>query len=48
MQAGLIAYLIGLEGPRTPSEMKARVQALARLDTLTDIRKNPRFSTSNY
>ncbi|CAE6444076.1 unnamed protein product [Rhizoctonia solani] len=35
--AGLVAYLIGLEGPRTPPEMKTRVQALARADILSDI-----------
>ncbi|KAH7334860.1 peptidase 1 [Rhizoctonia solani] len=35
--AGLVAYLIGLEGPRTPPEMKTRVQALARVDVLSDI-----------
>ncbi|CAE6474417.1 unnamed protein product [Rhizoctonia solani] len=35
--AGLIAYLIGLEGQRTPSEMKTRVQALARVDVLSGI-----------
>ncbi|KAL5638427.1 hypothetical protein ACGC1H_005195 [Rhizoctonia solani] len=35
--AGLVAYLIGLEGPRTPPEMKTRVQALARADVLSDI-----------
>ncbi|KEP55658.1 peptidase S8 family protein [Rhizoctonia solani 123E] len=35
--AGLVAYLIGLEGPRTPPEMKTRVQALARGDVLSDI-----------
>lgn len=39
MQAGLIAYLIELEGRRTPPEMKARVQALARMDVLIGIRK---------
>ncbi|CAE6436363.1 unnamed protein product [Rhizoctonia solani] len=38
--AGLIAYLTGLEGPRTPPEMKTRVQALARADILSGIRKN--------
>ncbi|CAE6442372.1 unnamed protein product [Rhizoctonia solani] len=38
--AGLVAYLIGLEGPRTPPEMKTRVQALARADILSDIRKD--------
>ncbi|KDN43832.1 hypothetical protein RSAG8_05825, partial [Rhizoctonia solani AG-8 WAC10335] len=35
--AGLIAYLTGLEGPRTPPEMKTRVQALARADILSGI-----------
>lgn len=35
--AGLVAYLIGLEGPRTPSEMKTRIQALARTDVLVGI-----------
>ncbi|KAG8733662.1 subtilisin-like serine protease [Ceratobasidium sp. 423] len=38
--AGLVAYLIGLEGPRTPPEMKTRVQALARADILSAIRKS--------
>ncbi|GAB1523285.1 hypothetical protein RhiTH_006416 [Rhizoctonia solani] len=38
--AGLIAYLIGLEGQRTPSEMKTRLQALARVNVLSSIRKN--------
>ncbi|CUA71674.1 Subtilisin-like protease CPC735_013710 [Rhizoctonia solani] len=35
--AGLVAYLTGLEGLRTPPEMKTRVQALARADILSDI-----------
>ncbi|CAE6468220.1 unnamed protein product [Rhizoctonia solani] len=35
--AGLVAYLIGLEGPHTPSEIKTRVQALARADVLSGI-----------
>ncbi|KAJ1306152.1 hypothetical protein OPQ81_010863 [Rhizoctonia solani] len=35
--AGLIAYLIGLEGPRTPSEMKSRVQELALKNVLSGI-----------
>ncbi|CAE6493484.1 unnamed protein product [Rhizoctonia solani] len=35
--AGLIAYLIGLEGQRTPSEMKTRLQALARVNVLSSI-----------
>ncbi|KAF8608323.1 subtilisin-like protein [Ceratobasidium sp. AG-I] len=35
--AGLVAYLLSLEGPRTPLEMKTRVQSLAVADVLTNI-----------
>lgn len=41
-QAGLVAYLLSLEGPRTPFEMKTRVQSLALTDVLANIRKGPR------
>lgn len=41
-QAGLVAYLLSLEGPRTPPEMKTRVQSLALTDVLTNIRKRLR------
>ncbi|KAF8608328.1 serine protease [Ceratobasidium sp. AG-I] len=35
--AGLVAYLLSLEGPRTPLKMKTRVQSLAVADILTNI-----------
>ncbi|KAG8741622.1 subtilisin-like serine protease [Ceratobasidium sp. 414] len=37
--AGLVAYLLAFEGPRTPAEMKTRVQSLALTGVLSNIRK---------
>ena len=35
--AGLVAYLIGLEGPRSPAELCSRIQELATSDVLEDV-----------
>jgi hypothetical protein len=35
----MVAYLLTLEGPRTPAEMKTRIQSLALVGVLGNIRK---------
>ncbi|KAM5349951.1 hypothetical protein ACJ41O_006456 [Fusarium nematophilum] len=39
--AGVVAYLLALEGPRTPAEMKARVLELAIRDVISDRKEVP-------
>ncbi|OAG05905.1 subtilisin-like protease [Paraphaeosphaeria sporulosa] len=46
--AGLAAYLIGLEGPRSPAELCERIQSLATKDAITNsVRGSPNLIAYN-
>ncbi|KAF3352743.1 hypothetical protein VDGD_05709 [Verticillium dahliae] len=45
--AGVIAYLLALEGPRTPAQIKARLLELATKDVISDRQGVPNFLLYN-
>lgn len=45
--AGVVAYLLALEGPRTPAQIKARILALATKDLISDRREVPNLLLYN-
>ncbi|KAH7008973.1 peptidase S8/S53 domain-containing protein [Ilyonectria destructans] len=45
--AGVVAYLLALEGPRTPAEIKARILELAIKDVISDRKDVPNFLLYN-
>ncbi|KPM41692.1 Alkaline protease 1 [Neonectria ditissima] len=45
--AGVVAYLLALEGPRTPAEMKARILGLAIKDLISDRKDVPNLLLYN-
>ncbi|KAM0424542.1 hypothetical protein ACHAPT_010258 [Fusarium lateritium] len=45
--AGVVAYLLALEGPRTPAEIKARILDLAIKDLISDRREVPNLLLYN-
>jgi subtilisin family serine protease len=45
--AGVVAYLLALEGPRTPAEIKTRLEELAIKDKITDTKEVPNLLLYN-
>lgn len=45
--AGVVAYLLALEGPRTPAQIKARIFALATKNLISDRREVPNLLLYN-